>query len=66
MTVPADQIIAQNMIMYKKTTPPGGQPTIFTVSCNCASSVKERTARFVSANRHLFCTAEQFKNGEWS
>jgi hypothetical protein len=65
MTIPADTIIAQGQILYRKTEPPGGQPTIFTVSCNCSSSVKERTSRFISANRHLFVTAQDFKDGKW-
>jgi hypothetical protein len=65
MTIPVDTIVAQNMIVYRKTEPPGGQPTILTVACNCASSQKERTSRFISANRHLFCTAQQFKDNQW-
>jgi hypothetical protein len=65
MTIQADIIIAQNQILYRKTEPPGGQPTIFTVACNCPSSPRERTSRFVSANRHLFVTAQQFKDNQW-
>jgi hypothetical protein len=58
MTIPANVIIAQNQLLYKKTTP----PVIFTVLCNCsASRPVEHTARFVSANRHLYWTPEQYK-----
>jgi hypothetical protein len=66
MTIPANHIVAQNQLMYRKSPTPGQQPTVFQVRCNCASSVREQTARFVDANRHLFITPEQFKNGEWA
>jgi hypothetical protein len=66
MTIPADIVIAQNMIVYRKTNPPGGQPTILTAKCNCASSAKEQTSRFISQNRHLFVTPQDFKDGKWS
>ena len=65
MTIPADTIVAQNQILYRKTNPPGGQPTIFTVRCNCASSTREQTSRFISQNKHLFVTPTQFVAGEW-
>lgn len=66
MTIPAGHIIAQGQIVYRKTEPPGGQPTILTVACNCASSQKERTSRFIDQNRSLFLTSQQFIAGEWS
>jgi hypothetical protein len=66
MTIPADTIIAQGQIVYRKTTPPGGQPTILTAKCNCPSSPKEQTSRFISQNRHLFITPEMFKDNQWA
>jgi hypothetical protein len=65
MTIPAGTIVAQNQLLYKKV-PAGQTPIIFTVMCNCGSSQRDKTARFVDANRHLFITPEMFKKGEWA
>jgi hypothetical protein len=65
MTIPAGTIVAQNQLLYRKPSAPGQTPTIFTVRCNCGSSPREQTARFVDANRHLFLTHDQFKAGGW-
>jgi hypothetical protein len=65
MTIPANLVVAQNQLLYRKV-PAGQTPTIFTVRCNCGSSPREQTARFVDANRHLFLTHDQFKAGEWA
>jgi hypothetical protein len=65
MTIPADHIIAQNQLMYRKPATPGTAPIVFSVRCNCGSSPKEQTARFVQANRHLFITPQQFKDNQW-
>jgi phosphoribosyl 1,2-cyclic phosphodiesterase len=66
MTIPAGTIVAQNQLLYRKHPVPGQTPTIFTVLCNCGSSQRDKTARFVDANRHLFLTHDQFKAGEWA
>jgi hypothetical protein len=66
MTIPANLVVAQNQLLYRKPSAPGQTPTIFTVRCNCGSSPREQTARFVDANRHLFLTHDQFKAGEWA
>lgn len=65
MTIPADIVIAQGQIVYRKQ-PNGAQPIILTAKCNCASSNKEQTSRFISQNRHLFVTAQQFKDNQWA
>jgi hypothetical protein len=65
MTIPADIIIGQGQLLYRKQ-PNGAQPIVFTVMCNCSSSIKERTSRYISQNRHEYITPEQFTRGEWS
>jgi hypothetical protein len=65
MTIPANIIIAQGMLLYRKPAEPGPAPVIFSVMCNCGGSPREKTSRFVDANRHLFITPDQFKAGEW-
>jgi hypothetical protein len=37
MTIPANIVVAQNQLLYKKV-PAGQTPIIFTVMCNCGSS----------------------------
>lgn len=64
MTIPANIAIAQNMLVFRKQ-PNGQTPVVLTVRCNCGSSPREQTARFVDANRHLFITADQFKANQW-
>lgn len=64
MTISANIAIAQNMLLFRKQ-PNGGTPVVFTVRCNCGSSPREQTARFVDSHRHLFVTPEDFKAGKW-
>jgi hypothetical protein len=52
------------MIVYKKM-PAGQTPQIVQVRCNCSSSPREQTSRYIDQHRADFITHEQFTKGEW-
>jgi hypothetical protein len=64
MTIPSNVVIGQGMLVYRKQ-PDGSQPIVMQTRCNCSSTPREQTSRFVDQHREGFITHEQFTKGEW-